>query len=469
MTFASNKHHLHVENYRFCFTIVTLCTIWYLASSSANIVNKIILDKFPFPLTVAMSSLLGTSLYSLPLLRQLSISHAKLSCKYLLIYLVPLALGKIIAVASSYVSLWKVPLSYAHTVKATMPLFTVLCARLLLSEKQTLVVYLSLVPIVIGVVIASLTELSFNLSGLISALCSTFTYALLNSYVKKIIHFLQNIRVAIARYMPNFSLPDALHPWVTHARRTFLFENRTVLRDTMMHHVKLLSLSTQIACFIFFPFWFYEDVTTLWSDTFAAQESKSFVNLEIFFMLTGSGFLNFVQNMVTFTLIHKLSALSYSVANATKRLIIVVASLMILRNPVTPLNVFGMLLAALGVVLYNQAKQLAEKVIKNNNSIEKNGSLPNLPLSMSDPLFPDMTPSAGIFDLESGLQKQQKFSNSCMTKSVNGFFIVPNSDGDKIQYDRQISFVQKKSLITLLFSNNDCFAPLFHRSTSQIT
>lgn len=78
-------------------------------------------------------------------------------------------------------------------------------------------------------------------------------------------------------------------------------------------------------------------------------------------MLLGSGFLNFAQNLVTFTLIHKLTALSYAVANATKRITIISASLVTLKNPVTPLNIFGMFLAVLGVLGYN-------RVIKINSS-----------------------------------------------------------------------------------------------------
>uniref|UniRef100_A0A1I8EPQ3 TPT domain-containing protein n=4 Tax=Wuchereria bancrofti TaxID=6293 RepID=A0A1I8EPQ3_WUCBA len=299
----------------FTLQVAVIFIAWYFVSSASSIVNKITLQNYPYPMTVALVSLCYVELCSVPVLRLWHIKQPSISNYYLIYYIIPISFGKVIAVVSAYVSVWKVSVSYVQTVKATMPLFAVFSARIVLKERQTKHVYLSLIPIIIGVAIATFTELSFDLGGLLSALLSTGIYSVLNVFVKK------------------------------------------VLEGTDIHPLYLLALNSRIAAILLFPVWCFRDGLLLWRgvELTKNQPSPHEPNFVVFLLL--SGVLSFLQNLCAFILIHRLSALSYAVANAAKRITVISASLLTLHNPVTPANIFGMFLSIFGVFLYNRAKQ----------------------------------------------------------------------------------------------------------------
>ncbi|RZF32018.1 hypothetical protein LSTR_LSTR007096 [Laodelphax striatellus] len=329
-------------------TILVLCLLWYIVSSSNNVVGKMLLNDFPYPMTVTMVQLLSITVYSGPFFNMWGIRRfVDISWTYYLKLIIPLAFGKFMASVFTHVSIWKVPVSYAHTVKATMPLFTVVLSRFIIGEKQTVKVYLSLVPIILGVAIATLTELSFDLTGLLSALAATLQHSLQNIFSKK------------------------------------------VLADTGIHHLRLLHMLGRLSLMLFLPIWMYFDLHHVYNRSILATEERG----HILALLFTDGVLNWLQNILAFSVMSLVTSLTYAVASASKRIFVIAASLLILGNPVTGTNMFGMGLAIMGVLSYNKAKYDARESSKRktvlpftNESLWKSGnnSIPYKPLENSN-------------------------------------------------------------------------------------
>lgn len=107
---------MSVERSRHIFNVIVLCLLWYVISSSNNVIGKMILSTFPYPMTVTMVQLTSITLYSGPFFNMWGVrKYADMSWKYYLRLIVPLAFGKFFASVTSHISIWKVPVSYAHT------------------------------------------------------------------------------------------------------------------------------------------------------------------------------------------------------------------------------------------------------------------------------------------------------------------------------------------------------------------
>lgn len=85
------------------------------------------------------------------------------------------------------VSLNYVAVSFTETIKSSAPLFTVLISRYLLGEYTGLYVNLSLIPVMGGLALCSINEISFDLRGFIAAMATNVTECLQNVYSKMLI------------------------------------------------------------------------------------------------------------------------------------------------------------------------------------------------------------------------------------------------------------------------------------------
>lgn len=111
--------------------ILCLCILWYTVSSGNNIVGKLLLSEFPYPMSVTMVQLVSITFYCGPVLKILGVRRqAEISWDYYKMIVLPLAFGKFLASVFSHVSLWKVPVSYVHTGEFTVQL-VMLCMTLL--------------------------------------------------------------------------------------------------------------------------------------------------------------------------------------------------------------------------------------------------------------------------------------------------------------------------------------------------
>jgi len=292
--------------------VSVLCVILYTLSSLNNVIGKKLLMKYPYPMTLTLSHMSANSFLLYPALLLAGVNtNVKYSSHFIWRFMIPLGFGKLLGSVTSHISIWRMSVSYTHTIKASLPIFTIILARIIHKEKQSLTVLLSLLPIITGIAIATMTELSFEIYGMLSALTATFIFSIQNIYTK------------------------------------------TALKEIRISPLQLLMKLAQVGLITCLPVWIFVDTPTMANDV-NLQTSNAY--LEFFGTLTLSGTINFVQNVLAFSILHLLSALSYSVTNATKRILVIIVSVLTLKNPVTIINFLGMMLSIFGVFCYHRAK-----------------------------------------------------------------------------------------------------------------
>ena len=170
---------------------------WYLMSIVYSVLNKEVLTVWKFPCVFSAVQLLVGALWigglwtPLPTFGMRKQRYAPLreppQLSWSQLWAVSsvaiwLALGHVMStVAPAYGTV-----AFTNVVKTLEPLFTCLFSAVLLRQVFALPVYLSLVPVILGVALASASEVSFSMISLVSGLLSNVCFALRAISAKKL-------------------------------------------------------------------------------------------------------------------------------------------------------------------------------------------------------------------------------------------------------------------------------------------
>lgn len=105
---------------------------------------------------------------------------------------------------------------------------------------------------------------------------------------------------------------------------------------------------------MFLPIWIIYDLRRLLYEPVLRPSVE--MSYYVLGLLVLDGILNWFQNIIAFSVLSIVTPLTYAVASASKRIFVIAVTLLILGNPVTWVNIFGMTMAILGVLCYNKAK-----------------------------------------------------------------------------------------------------------------
>ncbi|GLU20729.1 hypothetical protein SLE2022_369120 [Rubroshorea leprosula] len=295
----------------------SLFALWYLFNIYFNIYNKQVLKVFPHPVTVtvvqfAVGTVLVILMWTFNIYKRPKISGAQLAA------IVPLAAVHTLGNLFTNMSLGKVAVSFTHTIKAMEPFFSVLLSAMFLGEMPTLWVIASLLPIVGGVALASVTEASFNWAGFWSAMASNLTFQSRNVLSKKVM----------------------------------------VKKEESLDNINLFSIITVMSFIFLAPVALFKDGVKF---TPAYLQSASLNVKQLYTRSLIAALCFHAYQQVSYMILQRVSPVTHSVGNCVKRVVVIISSVLFFRTPVSPINSLGTGIALAGVFLYSRVKRIKPK------------------------------------------------------------------------------------------------------------
>jgi solute carrier family 35 protein E1 len=299
--------------------------LWFALSTGYNLANKVRLNAIPLPYTHSMMSLLVGTLFVTPLWLTGVRKPPKLN-RAAITTLLPIAFCHCVGHIGAVVSAGAGAVSFTQIVKAAEPVFTCGLSALLLGQTVSAPVFFSLVPVVVGVALASVTELSFTWMAFGGAMLSNLAFATRNIFS----------RLSMDKPKGENMTPENLFGVLT--VMSFIFSIPFAL---IMEGPRAMST---------------------WAAATAVTPASKIIKYTI-----STGLYFYLYNEVAMVALNQVHPVTHAVANTIKRVVILVACVIMFRTPMTPLCTLGSAIAIIGSYFYSMAKN-ADKIKKANEA-----------------------------------------------------------------------------------------------------
>ncbi|QCD98548.1 negative elongation factor C/D [Vigna unguiculata] len=297
------------------FFTVALVAAWYSSNIGVLLLNKYLLSNygFKYPIFLTMCHMTACSLLSYVAIAWMKLVPLQtIRSRVQFFKISALSLVFCVSVVFGNISLRYLPVSFNQAIGATTPFFTAVFAYLMTFKREAWLTYLTLVPVVTGVIIASGGEPSFHLFGFIICVAATGARAL-KSVLQGILLSSEGEKLNSMNLLL-YMAPTAV---------VFLLPATLIMEENVVGITLAL----------------------------ARDDSKI-----IWYLLFNSALAYFV-NLTNFLVTKHTSALTLQVLGNAKGAVAVVVSILIFRNPVSVTGMMGYSLTVFGVILYSEAKK----------------------------------------------------------------------------------------------------------------
>lgn len=421
--------------------LISLCFIWYLTSVISSSTTKEILKDFKYPVTLTEIQFVMNGLLCLFLLFSVKILNKSFSLnfnkkfpdgtfppslstnsnysiiknflyptKLILKTTIPMGMFQFIGQIASHNSTSIIPVSLVHTIKALSPLTTVLIYRFLFKKKFSMKTYLTLLPLVTGVMLCCTRNDNLNLSntlfykGSLFAFISMLIFVSQNIFAKRILTwddkddssnndnddvdrrakaFLNRFNWKITRaesatstpilpmsmsppespnssssnlsifkfFSPSSSSSDSKLSTASELPDLTNYDNIKDLKqhgqDKKLDKISVLFYCSIVGFILTLPFYLISEFNN--SSLSILEIDSEILNLILIY-----GVSHFIQSLMAFQILGMVSPVNYSIANILKRIIIISCSILIEGITLNIQQYIGLSLTFIGLYCYDK-------------------------------------------------------------------------------------------------------------------